>query len=435
MPGLKKGEYGKTVQYKQPNGPQRAESREAEVFMKYVVFLGDGMADQPLEQLGGRTPLEVARKPHLDELARSGLTGMVRTVPPGMKPGSDNANLSVLGYDPLTCYTGRSPLEAVSMGVELQEGDVTYRCNLVTLSEDLPFEDKIMLDYSGGEISTPEAEALIRTLSEAFDDEKRALFPGVSYRHCLRWRGAVPGRTELTPPHDISDRPIGGFLPKGENAGVLEDLMRRSFELLKDHPVNAARRARGQRPANCCWFWGEGTKPKLPAFREKTGLSGVVISAVDLVKGIGLLAGMEVIEVEGATGNLDTNFRGKGEAAVRALRDHDFVYIHMEAPDECGHHGDAAGKIRAIELIDELVVGPVTEALQKLGPVSVMALPDHATPLARKTHTAEPVPFLIWRSTAPRKNPVSGYSEREGEKSGILIEPGCTLMDLFLKGR
>lgn len=403
--------------------------------MKNVVFLGDGMADHPLEQLGGKTPLQVARKPHMDALAKAGKTGLVRTIPQGMKPGSDNANLSVMGYDPLTCYTGRSPLEAVSMGVELREEDVTYRCNLVTLSEEEPFDDKIMLDYSGGEISTPEAVELIRSLADAFDDESKQLFPGVSYRHCLRYRGAVAGKTQLTPPHDISDRPIGEYLPKGENAEVLKTLMRRSYDLLKDHPVNASRRARGLKIANCCWFWGEGTKPKLPLFREKTGLSGAVISAVDLIKGIGILAGMEVVEVPGATGNLNTNFRGKGEAALKVLQDHDFVYVHMEAPDECGHHGDLEGKIKAIERIDEEVVGPVVEGLQKWGAFSALVLPDHATPIALKTHVAEPVPFLIYRSTRPLENPVCGYDEQEAKKSGILIDPGYTLMDQFLQGK
>ena len=317
--------------------------------MKYIVMLGDGMADYPVEALGGRTPLETAKKPNIDRLARYGELGMVKTVPNGMKPGSDVANLAAMGYDPECCYTGRSPLEAVSIGIDMAESDVAFRCNLVTLSGEGDYQDKVMADYSAGEITTAEASELIQAIAQAFSTEEIAFYPGISYRHCMIWHGGPVG-LDLTPPHDISDKTITEYLPG--NRAIL-DLMRRSFEVLDKHPVNEARRAKGLNPANSIWLWGEGTRPGVSSFEKMYGVKGSVISAVDLIKGIGICAGMKVIEVEGATGNLDTNFKGKGQAALKTLLEgQDLVYIHVEAPDECGHHGDTEGKVHAIERID-----------------------------------------------------------------------------------
>lgn len=404
--------------------------------MKYIVILGDGMADYPDARLGGRTPLMTANKPNMDRLASMGEVGMVRTVPESMKPGSDNANLSVMGYDPLKFYSGRSPLEAVSMGVQLCDGDVTYRCNLVSLSEEQSrYEDKVMVDYSSDEITTEEASQLIADLAKAFNSERIALFPGISYRHCLRISGAVPGKVALTPPHDISDRPIAEHLPKGEGSEALLAMMKRSYDLLKDHPVNRARRKRGLRAANSCWFWGEGTKPSLPSFEEKYGLKAAVISAVDLIKGIGICAGMQVIDVLGATGNINTDFDGKARAAYEALKGGcDFVYVHMEAPDECGHRGEVENKVRAIELIDEKVVGYLSCKLDADGEdYGMLILPDHATPLSLKTHVKDPIPYILYRSVSQTSG-AERYDEESGKTSGIVIDPGYMLMDRFLKG-
>lgn len=403
--------------------------------MKYIVILGDGMADYPDARLGGRTPLMTAKKPNIDRLAAQGEVGMVRTVPESMKPGSDNANLSVMGYDPLRYYSGRSPLEAVSMGVKLRDGDVTYRCNLVTLSEEqAQYEDRIMADYSSDEITTEEARQLIADLAAEFQGDDIALFAGVSYRHCLRMNGVVPGKVRLTPPHDISDRRIGDFLPAGEGGDRLLGMMKRSYELLKEHPVNRARRARGLRAANSCWFWGEGTKPSLPSFEHKFGLKAAVISAVDLIKGIGICAGMRIVEVEGATGNVNTNFEGKARAAYEALKTGcDFVYVHMEAPDECGHRGEAENKVHAIELIDRKVVGWLTEKLDADGePYRMLILPDHATPLSLKTHVKDPVPYVLYSSQMPASGGVDHYDEESGKASGIVVDPGYCLMNRFL---
>lgn len=404
--------------------------------MKYIVILGDGMADYPNESLGGKTPLMTAKKTNIDRLAACGEVGMVRTVPKSMKPGSDNANLSVMGYDPLVFYSGRSPLEAVSMGVELRDGDVTYRCNLVSLSEEQAcYEDRVMVDYSADEITTEEASVLIADLAAEFRGDGRDLFAGISYRHCLRVNGVTPGKVLLTPPHDISDRRIGEYLPNGEGGDCILDMMKRSYELLKDHPINRARRARGLRAANSCWFWGEGTKPSLPSFEQKYGLKAAVISAVDLIKGIGICAGMRVVEVDGATGNIDTNFDGKARAAYDAIKNGcDFVYVHMEAPDECGHRGEVENKIRAIELIDQKVVGWLTERLDADGePYRILVLPDHATPLSLKTHVKDPIPYLMYSSDAAVSDGVDHYDEESGKVSGILIDPGFKLMDRFLK--
>lgn len=399
--------------------------------MKYIVMLGDGMADYPVEALGGRTPLEVARKPHIDRLAKYGELGMVKTVPDGMKPGSDVANLSAMGYNPLECYTGRSPLEAVSIGIEMSDTDVAFRCNLVTLSDEAEYGEKTMVDYSSGEITTEEAAELIRAVDEAFRTEEILFYPGISYRHCMIWHEGPTG-LDLTPPHDISDRKVTDYLPKNP---LILDLMQRSYEVLKDHPVNKARAARGLNPANSIWLWGEGTKPGVSLFEKTYGVKGSVISAVDLIKGIGICAGMKVIEVEGATGNIDTNFRGKGEAALQTLLDgQDLVYIHVEAPDECGHHGDLEGKIRSIELIDELVVGPLLEGLLAAGEAySILVMPDHPTPIAIKTHISDPVPYLLYRSTQEAESGIDTYTENTAKATGRYVAQGQELMHQLLE--
>ena len=362
--------------------------------MKYVVVLGDGMADRKIEKLGFKTCLEAARTPNMDALAPHAELGMFRTVPAGFKPGSDVANMSVLGFDPAKYYTGRSPLEAVAMGIELKNTDVTMRANLVTLAGEGKYEDMVMADYSAGEITTDEARELIEYLKGRLDGDGLTLYAGISYRHCLV---AANGSAthEFTPPHDISDRKITDYLPKGEGAEKFLELMKASYGLLKDHPINKRRIAEGKNPANSLWLWGEGTKPMLENFESKTGLKGGVISAVDLVKGIALLADMRFIAVEGATGNYDTNFRGKALAAADALTDGglDYVYIHMEAPDECGHHGDVEHKIYSIERIDSDVVAVLKERLERAGEDYCMLIcPDHPTPCA----------CLLYTSPSPR---------------------------------
>lgn len=398
--------------------------------MKYIVMLGDGMADYPIEELGGKTPLEVAKKPNIDRLACGGELGMVKTVPEGLKPGSDVANLSAMGYNPLQCYTGRSPLEAVSIGIQMDDTDVAFRCNLVTLSDEAEYENKTMMDYSSGEITTGEAAELIRAVDEVFRTSEILFYPGISYRHCMIWHNG-PVRLDLTPPHDISDRKVTEYLPGNP---VILDLMKRSYEVLKDHPVNKARVAKGLNPANSIWLWGEGTKPGVSRFEETYGVKGSVISAVDLIKGIGICAGMKVIEVEGATGNIDTNFRGKGEAALRTLLDgQDMVYIHVEAPDECGHHGDLEGKIRAIELIDQEIVGPLLKGLEEAGEdYSILVMPDHPTPISIKTHISDPIPYLLYRSTAPEESGIDTYTENTGKSTGRYVAQGYELMSRLL---
>lgn len=401
--------------------------------MKYVVILGDGMADFPNEKLGGKTPLMLAKKPNIDALSLKGEVGLCTTVPCGMKPGSDVSNLSVLGYDVKACYTGRSPLEAASMGIDLKDTDVTARANLVTLTDEEVFEDKTMVDYSAGEISTDEAKILIEYVASHINCDKYKLYAGISYRHCLVMDGGkVLG--DLTPPHDITGKPIKEYLPTSNGGKFYVDLMKKSVELLKDHPINLKRVKEGKRPANSLWFWGEGTKPRLQNFEERTGVKGAMISAVDLLKGIAKLNGMLVLEVEGATGNYDTNFTGKMQACLDALKNgSDFVYIHMEAPDECGHHGDAEKKIYSIEQIDEKVVGPIVKELEKTGEdFSILVAPDHPTPLSIMTHCSDPVPFLIYRSNANINNGASAYTEEQAEKTGLKISSGEELMKRFL---
>lgn len=401
--------------------------------VKYVVVLGDGMADYPVLQLGGKTPLQAADKPNIDALAPQAVLGLVKTVPTGMSPGSDTANLAVLGYDPAIYYSGRSPFEAVSMGVALQDTDVTFRCNLVTLSEAEAYEERVMLDHSADEISSGEARELIEYLRPHLSTQEITFYPGVSYRHLMVWRGA-PLDWTLAPPHDILDRKIGNYLPAGSLAPQVLAMMKKSAGLLADHPVNRKRKANGLKPANSAWIWGEGKKPQLELFYRKYGLKGGVISAVDLIKGIGLCAGLEVIYVEGATGNIHTNFRGKAENALEALRKGlDFVYIHIEAPDECGHRQEIENKVKSIELIDHLVVKTLKEGLDRMGDeYKIMVLPDHATPLSVRTHTMDPVPFLIYDSTNPIGNGQSTYSESSAADAGVFIGEGHKLMDIFL---
>ncbi len=385
------------------------------------------MADWPVLELDNKTPLQVANKPYIDYLCKNGITGLVKTVPDDMPPGSDVANLSVMGYDPYLYYTGRSPLEAVSMGVEVLPDDTTFRTNLVTLSEEADYKDKKMVDYSSGEITTKESRELMKFVQDKLGDEIRSFYGGISYRHLLLWHG-LDKQFKLTPPHDISGKVIGEYLPDSE---ILLDLMKKSYDLLKDHPINKDRIKRGLNPANSIWMWGQGKKPALTSFKEKYGIKGAVISAVDLVKGIGICAQMDSIDVEGATGNIDTNFPGKAQAAIDALKDNDFVYVHMEAPDECGHHFEKDNKIKSIELIDGIVVKTVYEYLKNSGEdFSIMVLPDHPTPLKIGTHTNDPVPFVIYRSDEKVKSGLP-YNE-EDAKNGEFVEKGHTLMSKFL---
>ncbi len=401
--------------------------------MKYIIFLCDGMADYPVDALEGKTPLTVANNPNMNALCKKGELGLVKTVAEHLSPGSDVANLSVIGYDPDIYYTGRSPLEALSIGVDLKDTDVTFRANVVTLSDEENYADKTMLDYSSGEITTEEAHILIDYLKENMSFDNIGLHGGTSYRHLLVWDGGSTDVT-LTPPHDISDRKVTEYLPKGKGADVLLEIMKRSHELLKNHPVNLDRIKRGLNPANSLWIWGEGTKPQLSGFTEKYGIIGTMISAVDLLKGIGNGAKMEVLEVEGATGNIDTNFDGKAAAAIDAFRrGTDFVYVHMEAPDECGHHGDIEGKIRSIELIDEKVIKPVIDYLNSTGEdFRVLITPDHPTPIALKTHVRDAIPFVIYDSRKDTGLNLE-YTEENAKPTGLYIEPGYKLMEKFLQ--
>lgn len=401
--------------------------------MKYIVILGDGMADYPVDQFNGKTILEVADKPTIDDMCRRGELGMVKTVQEGMKPGSDVANLSVMGYDTKKCYSGRSPLEAASIGVEMKDNDVTFRTNLVTLSDEENYEDKTMLDYSAGEITTEESVELMKAVAEALDTDCIKFYPGISYRHLCVWTGGSTN-VELTPPHDISDKKIGDYLPKGDGADKFLEMMKKSEDILKNHPVNKARVAAGKNPATSIWPWGEGTKPQLDNFEKKYGLKGSVISAVDLIKGIAKCAGMNSIDVEGATGNCETNWDGKAQAALDALLSgSDFVYVHMEAPDEMGHQGKPDKKKLAVETIDKRVVKFLKDELEKRGiDYRMLILPDHPTPICKKTHVSDPVPYIIYDSTKTDAGSGLDYTEENGKKTGIYIDPGYTLMERFL---
>lgn len=399
--------------------------------MKYIVVLGDGMADEALEELAGKTPLAYAKTPHLDRLSRQSEIGMVHTIPDGMKPGSDTANLSVIGYDPGKYYSGRSPLEALSIGVDMKETDIALRCNIVTLSEeDVPFEERRILDHSSGEISTQDCAVLLDAVRAELENDTYRFYTGTSYRHCLIWeKGRV---LDITPPHDVLGKVIGPYLPEDK---ILYEMMKRSYDILVNHPLNIERKKRGENPANCCWFWGAGTKPALDSFYEKTGKKAVMISAVDLLKGIAAGAGMRVIEVEGANGGLHTNYEGKTAAAVKALCEEnaDFAYIHIEAPDEMGHQGSVERKVQAIEYLDARVVGPLCEALDARGEkYRLLVLPDHPTPVRLRTHTPDSVPYLLYDSTKPQQQSWN-YNEEEAKNSGFYEPKGHQLMNRLLE--
>ena len=397
--------------------------------MKYIVLLCDGMADYPLPELSNQTPLEAAKNPAMESLAKTAEIGLAKTVPDGMKPGSDVANLSVMGYDPAKYYTGRSPLEAANMGIALDDCDVAIRCNLVTLSDEENFEDKTMVDYCAGDISSKEAAEIIKSVNEALSNEKYSFYPGVSYRHCLVWKSGSVDIGTLTPPHDISGRVIGPYLDRDEGAKELIEMMKKSGEVLKNHPVNLKRISEGKRPATHIWLWGQGKKAVLDDFYVKNGLKGSVVSAVDLVQGIGTCANMHVCKGEGATGYIDTNFEGKMQAAFDELKNgQDYVYIHVEAPDECGHRGEIQNKVRAIEEIDNKILAPLLEKLKGLDDFTILIMPDHPTPLSTMTHASDPVPYLLYRSNKPVKS-AGIFSEKGAKDSGIYVEKACTLIE------
>lgn len=408
--------------------------------MKYFILLGDGMADRPIPELSGQTPLEAAATPYMDQLACKSVCGMVQTVPEGVEPGSGPANMSVMGYDPRVYYTGRSPLEALSLGIRMRSTDMAFRCNLVSLDGNGDtYEELTMLDYSAGEISTEEAAALIKSIEETLSEEDLHFFAGKSYRHCMIWDKG-PGGTTLTPPHDISGRPIKEFLPKGEGAERILRLMKESRAVLKNHPVNVRRRERGLHTADSIWLWGQGTRPSMADFTEKYKKRGAVISAVDLLFGLGHCSGLEVIEVEGATGTLDTNFSGKAAAAIRGFeRGLDYIYLHVEAPDECGHHGDIEGKVYSIERIDSDILGPVLHYLEHNRETTgeeyrILILPDHPTPISIRTHSNDPVPFCLFSSDTPIDGP-SSYSERAAETTPWRYSSGPDLFATFIGDR
>lgn len=400
--------------------------------MKYIVILGDGMADEPLEQLGGKTPLEYAQIPMMDELAGKGEMGLAKTVPDSMKPGSDVANLAVLGYDPTRNYSGRSPLEALSVGVQMADDDVVFRCNIVTLTEDEPYEEKTIVDHSSGEISTQDADILMDTVREHLTSDVFKFYTGTSYRHIMVWK---QGRVlDMEQPHDHLGQKIGPYLPKET---VFREMMEKSFRLLNGHPLNVKRAAEGKNKANSAWFWGAGTKPSLANFEEKTGKKGAMISAVDLLKGIATGAGMRVIEVPGANGGLHTNYEGKAQAAVKAVLEEgcDFAYVHVEAPDEMGHQGSVENKVQAIEWLDSRVISPIKQAMDASGEgYRLLILPDHPTPIRCRTHTSEPVPYILYDSTLERKA-AARYSEKDAATTGNYEPEGYKLIDrLFQKG-
>ena len=397
---------------------------------RFMVVVGDGMADEPIESLGGKTPLQYADTPALDRLSKFSEIGLVHTIPEGMKPGSDTANLSVLGYDPKIYYSGRSPLEALSIGVPMKDTDIALRCNIVTISEnDVPFEEQIIIDHSSGEISTEDCAVLLNAVREELQNETYQFYVGTSYRHCLIWnRGQV---LELSQPHDVLGQVIGQYLPSDEN---LLYMMKRSYEILKDHPLNIERKKKGLNPANCCWFWGAGTKPMLSSFEEKNGVKGMMVSAVDLLKGIAVGAGMGVAHVEGANGGLNTNYEGKTQAALDALKNgYDFAYIHVEAPDEMGHQGSVEKKVKSIEYLDQRVIGPLTKALDEdKTEYRLLVMPDHPTPIRVRTHTADSVPYLLYDSNIQQEH-TWNYNEKEAKESGNYVAKGHTIIDKLLQ--
>lgn len=399
--------------------------------MKYIVVLGDGMADEPIESLEGKTPLEYAATPVMDDLAGKGQIGLAYMIPEGMKPGSDTANLAVLGYNPKNYYTGRSPLEALSIGVDMKDTDIAIRCNIVTVSEEdgIPYGRRTIIDHSSGEISTEDAAVLLDAVKKELGSEIFQYYAGTSYRHLLIWdHGNV---AELIPPHDILGRKIGKYLPEEP---ALKEMMKKSFDILNNHPINIERAKRGLNKANSIWFWGAGTRPKLDSFEEKTGKKGVMISAVDLLKGIAVGTGMKNINVPGADGTLHTNYEGKAMAAVTALLedDYDFAYIHVEAPDEMGHQGSVERKVQAIENLDARVIAPIKDGLEQAGTeFRMLVMPDHPTPIALRTHTGDSVPYLLYDSTKIQQNSWK-YNEKEAEQSGHSIDKGCEMIDYLI---
>ena len=390
------------------------------------------MADYPVPALDGKTPMMVAKKPNLDYLAQRAEVGLVRTVAEGLKPGSDVANMSVMGFDPVKYYTGRSPLEAASIGIDMKKTDVSLRCNLVTLSEDdKPYEEKTIEDYCADDISTEEAEEIIKTIEAELGNDVFKFYSGVSYRHCLIWDNGTTDLGKMTPPHDITGKVITEYLSTSENAKPLIEMMKKSYDILKDHPVNVARKANGKRPANSIWLWGEGTRPAFSPFEEVTGIKGGVVSAVDLIKGIGGCAEMEVAEVEGATGYIDTNFEGKAKAGLDILERNDLVYIHFEATDECGHRNEPENKVRAIEMIDERVLPILFEGLKKYDDYKIMVLPDHPTPIVTRTHASDPVPYLIYHKNKEVEG-VETITEETAKNTGNYIDFGPGIMSHFI---
>lgn len=408
--------------------------------MKYVVIIGDGMADYKIDSLGGKTPLQVAEKPRMDYMAKHGKIGFSHNVPSDMVPESDTANLAVMGYDPKKYSKGRSPLEAVSMGIDMKPDETAFRINTVALTEDGgAYEDQKILDHSADEITTEESTKLINTLEEQLGDEFTKYYPGVSYRHCLIWKNAPELCENYTRPHDVLGQVIGKYLPQGEVGKPYLDIMKKSYEILKDHPVNIERKKNGKLPANSLWIWGPGKKPQIASFEEKFGKKATVISAVDLIKGIGLCAGMNVVDVEGATGNVNTNFAGKAQAAVDALKNgSDLVYVHVEAPDECGHRAEIENKIKSIELIDEKVIGYIEDELKKMGEdYKFLILPDHPTPIALRTHTLDAVPYIMYSSVAEVESDATAYDEFFGSDdvsyvSTVNYSKGYNMMQDFL---
>lgn len=400
--------------------------------MKYIILQGDGMADYPLDVLGGKTPLEAARTPNMDWLAARGVFGMAHVIPKGFPPGSDVGNMSIMGYDPAVYHTGRSPLEAASMGVALGPKDIAFRCNLVTLGGS--GADSFMDDFTAGHIGTEEAGDMIRDLGRELGGDGIEFFPGVSYRHLMVWRNGQE-KMETTPPHDITDQKIAEYLPKGPGAERLRELMEASRSVLTDHPVNQRRRAEGHRQATTIWLWGQGRAPALPPLTQRFGIKGGVISAVDIIHGLGVYAGLERIAVPGITGFLDTNYRGKGEYGVRSLDRNDFVFIHVEAIDEAGHMGDVEKKIQALEDFDEKVVGTVLKGMAHRKDWRMLLMPDHPTAIILKTHVAEPVPFVLYSPEEPRHNGAVGYNEKDAAKTGVVAKKAYKLMEALIEGR
>ena len=400
--------------------------------MKYVMLLGDGMADYPTKMLGGKTPLQCAFTPYMDQIAAEGTLGLVDTIPAGFTPGSDVATLSVLGYDPRETYTGRGPLEAASMGISLGQNDMAYRCNLVTIGEK-DSHNAFMDDFTAGHISTEESREIILDINKALGSSPYQFFPGVGYRHLFVWRNA-PSSPETTAPHDITGKTIESYLPHGDSSQEINSIMQRAGKILINHPVNVQRQKAGKKQANSIWLWGQGKKPQIVPLTQKYSLEGGMISAVDLLKGIGIIAGLKVFPVEGATGYIDTNYEGKAKMALDILNFMDFVFVHLEAPDEMGHEGNAAGKIQAIELFDEKIVGPILNKIGSFGDYRLIVLSDHPTPLDLKTHVGDPSPFAVL-SSRKEENKAAGlpFNEINAKESSILISPGHLLMEKFIR--